>query len=346
MDALSLHGFSLIRNGLKYDYPFRESLGALRLLCDSVVVAVGRSEDGTEQELARLNLEQVPTIWDEQKRQGGVILSEQTNIALNELRRRHPKGWGFYLQADELISEQDFARIRQDLVEAERLDCDCISFRYLHFWQSYERICVGKRWYPQEIRAIRLDRSIESYGDAQSFRGWKKKFESDAVIYHYGHVREAAAYEKKKNDFHRWWHPDADLAQVIARGEKDDRHEETVTYLGPHPALMDSRIGIQGGLSRPGRESVKVFGDPRDYSRDFLDRVQATLEWSQDERVILKEKTEDVVWLRPVSFLGRVLSFGAQRSTVPEKMASPQARPWSKEFQALLRFSERGVRLR
>ncbi|MGZ3655270.1 MAG: hypothetical protein ACXVCS_06930 [Bdellovibrionota bacterium] len=336
-----LHGFTLLRNGVKYDYPFRESLGGLRALCDSVVLALGKSEDGTEAAVAGLGLEIVPTVWDEAKRQGGVILSEQTNIALAELRRRHPKGWGFYLQADEAISERDFDLIRADLARADETGCDAISFRYLHFWQSYEQIAVGKRWYPQEIRCVRLDSAIESYGDAQSFRGFRKRFESEAVIYHYGHVREAGAYERKKKDFHRWWHPDSELASVIARGDKSDRKEETLRYLGPHPANMAARIGARN----ESRRRVKVWGDQNAYSPDFLARVQADLEWVQDEMKLFEAPMEDVVLLKPLSPFRYMLSIGKLKSRVPSGMGSPQARPWTPEFQALLRFSERGVRV-
>ncbi len=341
-----LHGFTLIRNGLKYDYPFRESLRGLRALCESVVVAAGDSNDGTEQALAPLNLELISTVWDESKRQGGTILSEQTNLALSELRNRQKQGWGFYLQADELISELDYARIKSDIAQAEREGCDCISFRYLHFWQSYEQICIGRRWYPQEIRAIRLGSPIESYGDAQSFRGWTKKFESEAVIYHYGHVRETGAYNQKKKDFHRWWHSDREMAGVIAKGERGDRKEETVTYLGPHPAAMEARIKAQGGLSPSRSQPVKVLGEQVELSPAFLARVQGSLEWTQDERMIRWEKPENIVLLHAVSPLTFALSLGRMRSNIPPAMRSPQARTWSSEFQALLRFSERGVRVR
>ncbi len=342
-----LHGFTLLRNGLKYDYPFRESLAGLRALCESVVVAVGKSEDGTEDALSAFDIQPVPTVWDETKRQGGIILSEQTNIALTELRKRRvgSAAWGFYLQADEAISERDFERIRSDVAQAEREGCDCISFRYLHFWQSYEQICIGKRWYPQEIRAVRLDSAAESYGDAQSFRGWKKRWESEATIYHYGHVREASAYDQKKKDFHRWWHDDKSLAGVIARGERQDQQEPTLRYLGPHPSFMKERIEAHGGLSRSSRSQVKVLGEPKNYAPEFLGRVKAKLEWVRAENAILKEKAEDIVLLRPVSTLTYALSLGRLRSAVPESMGSPQARPWTPEFQALLRFSERGVRV-
>lgn len=343
----ALHGFTLLRNGLKYDYPFRESLHGLRALCESVVVAVGKSEDGTEESLKNMDLLQVPTVWDEAKRQGGVILSEQTNIALNELRSR-AKGpaWGFYLQADEAISERDFALIKNDIAKAEQEGCDCISFRYLHFWQSYEEIAVAKRWYPQEIRAIRLGSPIESYGDAQSFRGWKKRFESEAFIYHYGHVREALAYERKKKDFHRWWHPDSEISQVIAKGEKVEKAEQTLRYLGPHPAVMKQRIEQHGGLAEPPRRKITVLGDRDLYSPDFLSRVQAEIEWTTDEKAILKEKPEDVALLKSLSPLAQLWSLGKYRSMVPNKMGSPQAREWAPEFLATLKFSEKAIRVR
>jgi len=339
---LPLHGFTLLRNGLKYDYPFRESLGGLRGLCDSVVLALGASDDGTEAAVAGMGLEILPTVWDEAKRQGGVILSEQTNVALSALRRRVSRGWGFYLQADECISESDFALIRRDLERAEAAQCDTISFRYLHFWQSYEAIAVGKRWYPQEIRCVRLDSAIESYGDAQSFRGGKKRFESEAVIYHYGHVREAEAYNRKKKDFHRWWHADSELAAVIASGEKSDLREPTLRYLGPHPSSMASRRG--NGRNAP-RRAVKVLGEQARYSPEFLARICADLTWVSEEMKLLEAFPEDVVLLRPLSPLPFVLSMGKLKSRVPKSMGSPQAREWSPEFQALLRFSEKGVRV-
>ena len=337
-----LHGFTLLRNGLKYDYPFRESLAGLHGLCDSVTVALGKSEDGTEAEIARLPwVNTVPTVWDEAKRQGGVILSEQTNIALEEVRKKQGSGWGFYLQADEAISERDYDLIRADVAKAEAEGYDCISFRYFHFWQSYERICVGRRWYPQEIRAIRLDSPIESYGDAQSFRDWQKRYESEAVIYHYGHVREAGAYASKKKDFHRWWHSDGEIAKVLARGERNDSVEPTLAYYGPHPAVMKERIEAQGGLAKLARPKLTVLGSPL----RTLPEPQAELDWTQSESLILEKNPESTVLLRPLSWWNRLRSFGRYFSAVPTRMGSPDAREWTPETQAILKFSERGARI-
>ena len=68
MVQLPLHGFTLLRNGLKYDYPFRESLEGLRSLCETVTLALGDSEDGTEDVVKPLGIDLVATVWDEAKR--------------------------------------------------------------------------------------------------------------------------------------------------------------------------------------------------------------------------------------------------------------------------------------
>jgi hypothetical protein len=341
-----IFGFTLLRNGLKYDYPFRESLASLGGLVEKTFLALGQSEDGTEAAVAKIpNLELIPTVWDEAQRRGGTILSQQTNIALSAARKSIGTGWAFYLQADECISELDYERIRQDLALAEKQGCDVVSFRYLHFWQSYEKICIGKRWYPQEIRAVRLDSAAESYGDAQSFRGWKKRFESDAVIYHYGHVREAKAYSEKKRDFHRWWHPDSEIAEVVARGEKSDPLEPTLTYFGPHPAAMAERIKSQGGLTLLPKRDIYIYGRAKDYSSEFLSRVEAQLHWTQTAKAVVERKDENTILLRELPFWPRLFSWGYFKSQVPKKMGSPQARRWKPEFRALLKFSERGVRV-
>lgn len=342
---MHLYGFTLLRNGIKYDYPFRESLRSLSSLCERVFIALGDSDDGTEKALiAYPNLVSTNTVWDESLRTSGLILSQQTNIALEALRRgtRGVTGiWGFYLQADEVLNEQEFDRIRADIAAADRSGCDAVAFRYLHFWHGHERIAVGRKWYPQEIRAIRVDRGIESYGDAQSFRPAKKVYPSDAHVFHYGHVREPEAYQRKLSDFHRWWHSDEELAKVRAKGKKRDKSEAWLMYLGPHPACMKERIGERRHPSR----SVLVYGAKSSLPEEFWGRVQAELRFTEDPREVLARNPEEVVMLKELPRLTRWRSFGRYASRVPRAMGSPRARKWTPEFQALLRFSEKGVQV-
>jgi hypothetical protein len=339
---MKIYGFTLLRNGVKYDYPFLESLRSLCALCDQVFVALGQSDDGTEARLTEFkNLVIVPTVWDESMRKSGLILSQQTNIALDALREKTKDGWGLYLQADEVLNEKDFGLIRRDIEEADRTGCDAVSFRYLHFWQSYHQIAIAKRWYPQEIRAVKLDSAARSYGDAQSFESIKKRFESDAFVYHYGHVREASAYEKKKADFGRWWHQDEELKKVLQKGARRDKHEPTLPYFGPQPSFMKERIGASFMPAK--KDKVVVFGLEQDLEPAVRAGLMADLEFTESVSGLLAAGAEKSVLLRPLpawAFPLRWMGFG---SRVPPKMKSPQAREWSHGFRAVLKFSEKGI---
>ena len=49
-------GFSIVRNAIQYGYPVAESLRSLAPMVDEMVVAVGRSEDGTLELVRSLDL--------------------------------------------------------------------------------------------------------------------------------------------------------------------------------------------------------------------------------------------------------------------------------------------------
>ncbi len=98
---MKVSGFTFVRNGVKYDYPFIESISSLLPVCDEVVVAVGQSEDDTLKRIQSLHSPKIrilETVWDESIRKGGTILSQQTNLALDQI----DGDWGIYLQADEV----------------------------------------------------------------------------------------------------------------------------------------------------------------------------------------------------------------------------------------------------
>ncbi len=244
---MQLFGFTLLRNGVKYDYCFKESLRSLSAITKNITIALGNSEDTTEAELTEFtNLVIVPTIWDEAIRKSGLILSLQTNIALNTLRnetRNLGNAWGFYLQADEVLHEEDYELIKKDIEFADKNGYDAVAFRYNHFWLHHNQIAVGKKWYPLEVRAIKLKSEIQSEKDAQGFSGINKIYESDAFIYHYGHVRQKEKYILKKEEFHKLYHTsNLELVKASQKEEKNYRKGNFLAFLGSHPLVMKERI--------------------------------------------------------------------------------------------------------
>ncbi len=341
-----LFGFTLLRNGIKYDYSFRESLLSLAGVCEKIFLALGASEDGTEKAVSDFkNMEIIPTVWDEKSRQGGIILSEQTNIALKLLRTAHqktPAAWGFYLQADEVLHEDDFELIRSDLEKAQAEGADAVAFRYLHFWQGHRRLAINKKWYPQEIRAIKLDSSLESWGDAQSFRPAKKIFYSDARIFHYGHVRETESYKIKKQDILRLYHGDNKLPKYQRRERRFDAMTETLAYLGTHPKFMKERIlRLENFWVPEKRAEVFIVGKPEIYSSNLIAQIGVEkIEWISTPWKVPPKHWKNLII--PGAGLVPKLFFG---SRIPNKMRSKLALPWPADFLLTLMLSEKGIGL-
>jgi len=278
-------GFTLLRNAVKYDYCFQESLSSLRPLVSYTVVALGKGEDETEQIVAQLpDIKLLHTVWDESLRHSGLILSQQTNAALAYLRDEEIRAsamlstnaWAIYLQADEVLHENDYERIVKDIELADEHGFDAVAFRYKHFWLHHNQLTVGKKWYPQEVRAIKLHSAIQSTGDAQGFEGCQKIYPSEAFIYHYGHVREWQTYSLKKADFHKLYHTDADLKKAQLKEEKKYNKGRFLPYFASHPAVMEQRILRFGDAFKPNiRSEIWIKASESDFSEAFTLKIMA-----------------------------------------------------------------------
>ncbi len=318
---LTLYGFTLLKNGFKYDYPFKQCLHILTTLCRESYIALGDSEDETDLEVGKFkNLTTIKTIWDMSLMgDGGKILSQQTNIALAALRKEHQNGWGVYLQTDELIHEKDFDQIKRDIATAEEQGCDAVSFRYYHFWLNHNQIAISKRWYPQEIRAIKLSSNIHSHGDAQGFTGQTKVYQSDVHIFHYGHVRDKEKREAKQELLIKMIRPGEKYKKYKNREEKAFKKTETLPYLGPHPNCMKDRIKKFGDIYQmPDKDIVKVFDPNRVIDQELRARIKSK------ELEICSKRKRDCLSLEKTLFqkIGLI-------PHLPTSMKSPIARPWT-----------------
>ena len=63
---MKLFGFTLLRNAIKYDYCYIESIKSLSNITENITISLGKSDDETEASLSEFkNLEIIKTIWDE-----------------------------------------------------------------------------------------------------------------------------------------------------------------------------------------------------------------------------------------------------------------------------------------
>jgi hypothetical protein len=243
-------GFTFVRNGILYDYPFTESIKSLLSLCDEVVIAVGNSDDATLSSILSLNspkIRIIETIWDESLRSGGLILSQQTNIALDQVKG----DWAVYLQADEVIHEKDYSIIKSAMSQyKDNLSVEGLLFNYKHFFGSYNYIGKSRRWYRREIRIIRPEIGVRSWGDAQGFRIEGRKLQVkliDASIYHYGWVKPPNIQRHKQKSFNKLWHDDNWIKNNFdTKAEFDYRHSSRLAlFSDSHPEAMKDRISGQ-----------------------------------------------------------------------------------------------------
>lgn len=294
---MRVSGFTIARDAIKLGYPIEESIRSLLPLVDELVVGIGDGEDGTWDVVTGLKdakIKPFQTTWDMTKREGGVVLSEQTNIAL----ARCTGDWAVYLQGDELLHENEIGLIRERLQKHLNQATEGLSFTYLHFYGSYGTIQDNWcRWYRREVRAIKTGKNIVSVGDAAGFKikdGERLRrlirADSGAHVYHYGWVRPPVVMVQKRRHVQGFYHGDAEPADIpeVERIEPEQpyRHLGNLRrYASSHPALMTKLIAEQDWQFNSGIENqplrwlryLKLLVDcPSDSLRIFVSRILLT----------------------------------------------------------------------
>lgn len=247
---MKVAAFTIIRNAEKFDYPVKESILSVLPLVDLFIVSIGQSEDNTESIIQSIHSDKIKivhSIWDDTLRQGGQLLSIETNKAKNHIPS--DIDWCFYIQSDEVIHENDYDKIYQSMQQhLYNNEVEGLLFHYHHFFGNYDYIAVSRKWYRHEIRIIRNDPNIVSYKDAQGFRKTNNKKlkvkDTGAYIYHYGWVRHPQAQLDKQKYFHKLWHDDAWIQKNIDEDKiRNYRVNDLLTpFTGTHPAIMHERI--------------------------------------------------------------------------------------------------------
>jgi glycosyltransferase involved in cell wall biosynthesis len=252
--VMKISGFSYIRNGFTYGYPFLKSIQSILPICDEFVIAVGDSTDGTREAIVELGspkIKIIDTIWDENLRRGGEIFAQQCNAAGDAITG----DWGFHIQADEVVHENDLEKIEGAMkryLDDPRVEG--LLFDFLNFYGSYDYIGSTRRWHRREIRIVRNNKHIRSYRDSQGFRlfdlsnnmgpdetGRKLLVKRiNACIYHYSYVRPPSLMQKKARYFNSFWHDDDWLKQNMPDENEFDYYEvdEVVPFTGTHPQAM------------------------------------------------------------------------------------------------------------
>ncbi len=243
-------GFTIIRNALKYDYPVVEAIKSVLPLCDKFIVLIGNSDDVTELLIKSIDSNKIVirhSVWDDSMREGGRVLAEETNKAFDIIDPSYD--WAFYIQSDEVVHEQYHETIAHAMLSHAKNDkVEGLLLKYLHFYGSYDYVGTSRKWYRNEIRIIKNNKSIRSYKDAQGFRIEDRKLNVvsvDAYIYHYGWVKDPLVQASKHKDFNKLWHDDTYVAGISKEIYDYSDIDALGGFTGTHPEVMERRIKRQ-----------------------------------------------------------------------------------------------------
>lgn len=246
-----ISGLTFIKNGLTLGYPIKESIESIETICDEVIINVGfddpnlQKDDGTYQYLRDHFTQQkykfLKSYWNPHSTQHGLILSEQTNIALSKCHGQFCQ----YIQGDEVIHEDDLAIILDGVERMEKnSQIQGLVFDYLHFYGNIDIVKHTRNIYRREVRLIRNHLNVRSWLDAQGFRHENKKklncIRIPARIFHYGWSRKTQVMNKKIKIMEKFYHGE--------EREKKENHFEYCKiwglkrFLQTHPKYMGDWI--------------------------------------------------------------------------------------------------------
>jgi len=254
---MKVSGFTFLRNGQKLGYPFVPSIRSILPIVDEFVIALGPCDDETENMVRAIGdpkIRIIHTTWNERMRGdysvGGFVYGQQKSIALFNCTG----DWAFYLEADEVLHEQDLPKIRAAMekhLNNERVEA--LAFDYLHFYGNKNTVAWSPGWYRSEVRILR--NTIPAWSSEALFfnvvDGHKKSrypraAHTGATIYHYGWVRSEEQMNLKSASVQKYWDDSkpkrADYSQVDAAILKE--------FAGTHPQVVQAWLPPAEGIFR------------------------------------------------------------------------------------------------
>lgn len=193
---MTLGGIMFVKDGVKFDYCFEQSIQCLQELCDQVCILAIQSDDGTTGLALKYQNEKTSVVildeseWD--KQHGREKLSYFQNLALSFL----DTDYYVLLQADEIIHEYSFAAIHSML----ETGAEAFLVSRINLWRDCNSYLVvpGNRQ-PCSTQVIRIAKTkYKSVDDGESIDAPAVvDFVNYVMIYHYGFVRKKEVMKSK-----------------------------------------------------------------------------------------------------------------------------------------------------
>lgn len=254
---MKVSGCTFLRNGCRLGYPFVPSIRSILPLVDEFVVALGPSDDGTEEALAGIGdpkVRIIRTTWNEHIRNDlgvkGFVYGQQKSIALFNCTG----DWAFYLEGDEVVHEEDLPAIRATMerfLEDDRVEA--MVFDYLHFYGNGNTVAWSPAWYRRAPRILR--NTIPAWApkglfftvlDSHKRSRYPRAVHAGGRIFHYGWVRGREQIQAARDQNHRFWSANGVVIDLDAIDP-----EILQGFTGSHPAVIRDWLPEETGRFVP-----------------------------------------------------------------------------------------------
>ncbi len=276
-----ISGFTIVRNAVKLDYPIVAAIRSMLDICDEVVVNVGKSDDDTRDVVAGLDdprVRIIDSVWDFSTRHSWALALE-TNRAMAACRGT----WGVYVQADEVLHETGAVWLREKIREWDGdARVEGLLVDYLHFYSDFDTVATDRHWYRREVRAVRLDREIRSFQDAQGFRVGPAERRvrarvTGARMFHYGWARPPQSMGHKLAAWQEIFMQEADRPEARAAERGLNWTPLLRRFTGSHPRVVEAWIGerraARGGVGPSVGPRRLRLAHLRLYVSDWIERL-------------------------------------------------------------------------
>ncbi len=276
---MTISAFTFVRDAEARGYPIQASIRSLLPIVDEYVVALGPCSDNTEQLIRAIDdprIRIIPTTWNERMRSDtgvrGFAYGQQKSIALFNCTG----DWAFYLEADEVVHEDDLPAIRACMERhLGNPRIEALVFDYLHFYGNRNTIVWSPAWYRQAARVIR--NTIPAWAPKGLFftvldsprrgRYPRAALCDGARIFHYGWVRSEEQLQRKHRAIKPLFGSPQDTGTLMGRIDP----QVLRPFTGTHPETVEDWLPEAEGC---------FHADPnyRPSARERRHRLMAALE--------------------------------------------------------------------
>ena len=289
-----ISGLTIIRNGIRLDYPFLESIRSALPICDEYVVVVGNSDDETLEAIAGLRepkIRVIQSVWSNRVKPQRYVLSQQTNIGLHLCRG----DWVVCLQGNEVLHESSLP-VLVDLMQKHDRDShiEALLLERLTFWGDYQHlIAVYPERFKFTARIVRPYLGTYSIRDGMSFavfdnfstRGrYPRALDTGENIFRYGYVlSEQQRRQKISEAIHFADNREVDTPEQYYYQQVPRQFVRRFT--GTHPQVMKERLdtapekislGDRRWRTKPSLKERQRIWETAYYEKFGLPRIRKT----------------------------------------------------------------------